>query len=506
MSVPTFVGGTSDGNYNTPLSLSYVVVSTGNALILSIAYQRHIDNSVYPTVSDTQSNIWQPICMTPWANWQGGDGSGMYTLIALNCTAGAVTITVNGGGYNCAATLCEYANVAHANAIKYAPGSMNFASVVGASSVDSGSVTIDANQMLYSAAFSDSDAATLTPSVGFTARENFTAPARYTIQSWDYSPAAGSYNNVVTEDADNHTLQVCLIALSSAAETSGLLVQVGCGAASGITGPLSVDVPFPYDNAAGNLLIACGSIHERANFSVTDTQGNTWVTVYNGDGNPSGDGGFVLAYALSCAAGANIVTVHSDIGGDDILWEIIVAEYNAPGAAFNVSNFGYIAPTSSQDTGSISTGTNVPQLLISFATVDALESPPVAAPVPFATSPGTWRFQTSDGGFFTLGPKSTAIADQYVTTVGNYHDLFDVSPLTPGKFIAAILAFTLEIPAPVVTTRCADIQLTGVMFTDEITVDLDADWDDKSTFIITQDDPFPFTLRGLVWRESVNQD
>jgi len=40
----------------------------------------------------------------------------------------------------------------------------------------------------------------------------------------------------------------------------------------------------------------------------------------------------------------------------------------------------------------------------------------------------------------------------------------------------------------------------------QVTRDLDADWADESTFYITQSDPFPFTLRGLVWRDSTNQD
>jgi hypothetical protein len=44
------------------------------------------------------------------------------------------------------------------------------------------------------------------------------------------------------------------------------------------------------------------------------------------------------------------------------------------------------------------------------------------------------------------------------------------------------------------------------MSTFEITRDLDADWDDESTFYIVQDEPFPFTLRGLVMRMSYNQD
>lgn len=40
----------------------------------------------------------------------------------------------------------------------------------------------------------------------------------------------------------------------------------------------------------------------------------------------------------------------------------------------------------------------------------------------------------------------------------------------------------------------------------EVTRDIDADWDDQSTFFIRQNQPFPFTVRGLVLRMSYNPD
>ena len=40
----------------------------------------------------------------------------------------------------------------------------------------------------------------------------------------------------------------------------------------------------------------------------------------------------------------------------------------------------------------------------------------------------------------------------------------------------------------------------------ELTRDMDDDWSDESTFYVTQSDPFPFTLRGIVFRMSANQD
>lgn len=44
------------------------------------------------------------------------------------------------------------------------------------------------------------------------------------------------------------------------------------------------------------------------------------------------------------------------------------------------------------------------------------------------------------------------------------------------------------------------------MSTLELTRDLDADWDDESTFLVTQGEPLPFTLRGIVMRMSFNPD
>lgn len=44
------------------------------------------------------------------------------------------------------------------------------------------------------------------------------------------------------------------------------------------------------------------------------------------------------------------------------------------------------------------------------------------------------------------------------------------------------------------------------MFTGEITRDIDADWGEDDEFFVTHDDPLPFTLRGLIFRLSANQD
>lgn len=44
------------------------------------------------------------------------------------------------------------------------------------------------------------------------------------------------------------------------------------------------------------------------------------------------------------------------------------------------------------------------------------------------------------------------------------------------------------------------------MSTTEVTKDLDSDWNESASIYVTQNDPFPFTLRGLVMRMSYNPD
>ena len=44
------------------------------------------------------------------------------------------------------------------------------------------------------------------------------------------------------------------------------------------------------------------------------------------------------------------------------------------------------------------------------------------------------------------------------------------------------------------------------MSTAEFTRDMDSDWSEEDTFFVTQDEPLPFTLRGIVFRLTANQD
>lgn len=90
---------------------------------------------------------------------------------------------------------------------------------------------------------------------------------------------------------------------------------------------------------------------------------------------------------------------------------------------------------------------------------------------------------------------STGAITGVPTTAGVYPYTAQV---TDAADETATASCTIVIPALVTIIR--------PMPTLEINRDLDADWGDHSTFFITQDEPLPFTLRGLVLRLSYNQD
>lgn len=73
------------------------------------------------------------------------------------------------------------------------------------------------------------------------------------------------------------------------------------------------------------------------------------------------------------------------------------------------------------------------------------------------------------------------------------------SQVTDSLGVTAINSCVFIVPQPVAPQ-------SSPMPTVEVTRDLDANWGDESVFYITQDEPFPFTLRGIVLRMSYNQD
>ena len=509
----THVSGATSYSTTSLFTLTTTVTS-GNTLVLSIGFYKGVaDGSVCPSIIDDQGNIYVPVAFSPYQQVlpSGGAGFGLATFVVLNCVGGTITLSLGSyfGARIAMVTVDEYAGVAEAKAIMYDPLKITFASTQwgsGAVGIDSGPVTTIAGEMMYSACCTDIGAATIASTSGFTAREVETqslgAPYQGTLASFDQlAPSPGTYHSVFTVSGSPDTIHAVLIVLSPVSVNSNKLVQVNCNSVSSISPPSTYVCDYLFSNTLGNVLIVAARIHGTTGYVISDTQGNAWVTVFNATGDHIG---FVFGYALNCAHGANQVILTPSGGGDDDAASIIVAEYNLPGAQFTTSSATpYIGtPVTTINTGTIVTGLAVPQLLISMMMGETIDAGSCEGPV--AGTPGLRRFQISDGGTSQEYLATVVLSDQLETVPGSYSDTFNFD-VPIGTVSAAIIGFVLPIPVTL-PTRCVNVKPSKLMPTLEVTRDMDADWDDSSTFIITQDDPLPFTLRGLVMRMSYNPD
>ena len=105
----------------------------------------------------------------------------------------------------------------------------------------------------------------------------------------------------------------------------------------------------------------------------------------------------------------------------------------------------------------------------------------------------------------TIQPTNPAMTSQGATTHGMKQKLNRVT-LSLYESMGGNYGTDLGHMYPLIYGPGSLAQTPPQMSTEEITVDLDADWADTASFYVTQSDPLPFTLRGLVWRDSVNQD
>lgn len=100
---------------------------------------------------------------------------------------------------------------------------------------------------------------------------------------------------------------------------------------------------------------------------------------------------------------------------------------------------------------------------------------------------------------------STGAITGFPTTVGTYPYTGQVtdSLSTTATANCAIVIMAADGSG---SNKCANSGECGGLPTFEVTLDLDADWSREVTLYITQDEPFPFTLRALVVRHSYNPD
>jgi len=499
-----------EGGPGTPITFTYPGVGAGNCLIMSVGMRRNVtDAHGLPYITDSNGNIWLAPITTPS---QVDNVSGetfcdfqLLTFVAPNVAAGDTEFTIHESEHFGLWMIAvdEYSGITGT----YPIDQVSFASTAyesGLSSIGSGSITAASGELVYTAVFAVADPTTLGVTAGFTQRQldGFTYDGVYsgTLGTYDQLSSGGSFSNTATSSAVPLTLHTNIIGLASANPTRPL-VQLAAYALSSIQGP-ETSVAFPYPNTSGNLLVLAGVLYQRTNAVVTDSQGNTWIVVYNA---ATGDNTFlVMAYALSCKAGANTVTLNTLGGGDDDLIQFCVAEYTFNGSFTASSRGGPVNPGETVDTGYVAVGT-LPSLVISMFTSTALDPEGATSP-PLLSQLETLRYQFSDPGFLQETPHTVALADVTPNSIGSYHNVFDSTPIT-ANLEGAILGFT-QTPAPPAPTpmRCYNVPLSGTLNTLEVTRDMDANWTDKSTFIITQSAPFPFTLRGIVLRMEYNQD
>ena len=459
------VQGTSNYGASGPgLSVTLSGVGAGNCLVLSATLHEFSTlGKGAPLVSDSLGNQWQLVCQSPIVTASSGPQDwSMYVWVALNCAAGNTTVSFaspTDDSPNSALLLDEYSDVATAQAVDSA---ITFASTSfqsGVTVVASGSITTTAGEMLYSSVFSGSVSDnTYTPTSGFTPRQSASGGSgggAATAASFDQLSTGGSYSNTVTVATGTtpDTLQVCLLALSPTA-ISRPFVQSAFYENCSIAGTVLTSATFPLPNTQGNLLVLAGYMSERSSPVVTDTQGNAWVVVYNGTQNPAGN--FVMAYALSCNAGANTVTLNTLDGGDDVTLSIIISEYEGV-SGFLSSSFGASSPNTTVDTGDITIG-SPDSLLVSYFLGNT-----ITGTNPYAYGPaanlGTRRFQISSSGFINQAAFSMAIADQVESVAGSYDNVFTVN--RSGPLEAAILGFKLSL-----ALSCASgVGFVGVLYT-----------------------------------------
>lgn len=480
----------SNGVFNQTLT-----VTAGNCLVLTCAV-RHVGDLSHgiPNVTDTNFNVWQSPVMSGVQIDGGGNSWQLLTYVAFNCNGGSTTITVHQVAGNVLVSIDEYSGVGHAQVVNnWSFNSSEFGTPI--TTLTAGPVNASSGDVVYSAAMSDVLAQTYTPSAGYTQRQtNAYSIGGFFLSfaSFDKSSAGGSESNTVALGSSANTEHITMLVLQ-ASGSSGKLVQMHCDSVATIHTEI-LTVPYLYANTAGNILIAAAFMYERTDGVITDSNGNTWTMVYT---DPAGTNDtLVLAYALNCNAGPNIVTLDGTGGGDDGTELMIIAEYDFQGL-FTSSSKGVIGSASSFDSGSVPAITG--DLLISTLSLASISPPP-------ASQLETLRYQFSDPGFIRVNHYNAALADVVAPSDGSYNNVFDITPLS-GSGIAAILGFTVApTPPPPPTPPCGGKSPGGTMPSVELTRDLNADWDDESTFYITQSEPFPFTLRGIVMRMSYNQD
>jgi Putative Ig domain len=565
----THVQGTSGGG-SDPQTIALTGVTAGNCLVLSVAVEDQSGlHKFIVTVTDTGNNVWTMVAGSPVVADGGGNSFQEYIFVAPECSGGNITITVNSTsalGAKLGLTVDEYSGVYDVQPWD----GFTFNSTVygsGLNTLASGSFTAVSGELIYCVAMTGESGDTFSTPSGYTARQSNNSDL--SIANFDKLSSGGSESTTINSSGTPNTLHVCMIALSPVA-ISRPLVQFSVGAASGTStesctatfnypntaGNTLVAFAYFYErldpvftDTQGNtwVLLYGSPSGPTGTFAVAyceSCKGGTPTVTLN-----TTSGGDDVQMLLIIAEYRPLLYVSSNYGSTSSGTSVNTGDVSVVTApALLISGFFGGATTADQaylpalnlgtlrfqvsDSGFVNL---TPQAL---AIADQLENSPGSYDNVF-TQAVTGSLQAAILGF-TIPPLSLACPLNNVGTINVPYSGQLVASYGTPPYTFAIIAGALppglslnastglisgtptnagSYPYTAQVTDSLDAQATatcliqipavtkcGQMPTLEITLDDDGDWGDSSTFFITQDQPFPFTLRGIVLRVSYNLD
>jgi hypothetical protein len=289
------------------LAVSFSSNNTAGNLIV-VAISSDSAGATVSSVTDTRGNTYVKATDATTLNADHGTLTGVW--YALNCAAGANTVTVTQSVGSTLVAIHEFSGVATSSAVDVTNTSVTTTTTPSVSAT-----TTAAGDLVFGAIRNTRSG--LTPSAGLTKDRE---PAWGEWLTTMHGSAANAGVATIGGTVDNGVGGVCgshIVTFKAATVTAPPSTITKVQSASSAAAASSLSVGFASANTAGNLIvIAASSDNVAATITaVSDTKGNTYVKAT--DATPlNSDHGTLTGvwYATNCQAGANTVTVTHSAG------------------------------------------------------------------------------------------------------------------------------------------------------------------------------------------------
>jgi hypothetical protein len=362
MANPTFVQAVDSAAYANK-TVAITVTNAGDALVVVCA------GPDSQTISDSKSNKYEAFYRSNSGN------SNLNIYVALNCAAGATTITLTGTFVDCL-MVAEYTNVALVRGVEFVGGQFS-SSGSGPYSMTLGNIpTVNANDLIVGCFASEQNSQTYTAGSGFTLQHAYsTGTVHWTAIEDQLIASPGATATAITTDTSPSTAGGVALVLSSTS-----LPTVAVNTAKGVLGygtHTSISsLALPTATGNGILVAVCSTYANLSISSVVDTTGtNVYTAVPSANAiNASGNGCEIQFFLCPNATGnaANVVTANFTSAAGYVtitVWE--VQSIQSP-VAVDVVGVGH-ATSNAMATGSF-TPLNSSDLII-VAGVDSVGDP-----------------------------------------------------------------------------------------------------------------------------------